>query len=173
MKLHQNISEMILNCMASMNISSADVFDDKLSYYDFMYCWNQADEMKATLKYVIERLYEISGMPDQDVIQSTIRYIRQNIDSDIMVSELASRVGRNPEYLTRIFKKSTGYSLKKFIDMEKMDVAKQLLTTTNLPITSISGHAGYANYSNFTRSFKQIVGCTPTEYRELEKNDEK
>jgi two component transcriptional regulator len=57
--------------------------------------------------------------------------------------------------------------------MEKMDVAKQLLTTTNLPITSISGHAGYANYSNFTRSFKQIVGCTPTEYRELEKNDEK
>lgn len=173
MKLHQNVSEMILNCMASMNISSSDVFDDKLSYYDFMYCWKQADEMKATLKYVIERLYALSGMPDQDVIQSTIRYIRQNIDSDIMVSELAARVGRNPEYLTRIFKKSTGYSLKKFIDMEKMEVAKLLLTTTNLPVTSVSGHAGYANYSNFTRSFKQIVGYTPSEYRELNKPDQK
>ena len=129
--------------------------------------------MKATLKYVIERLYALSGMPDQDVIQSTIRYIRQNIDSDIMVSELAARVGRNPEYLTRIFKKSTGYSLKKFIDMEKMGVAKLLLTTTNLPVTSVSGHAGYANYSNFTRSFKQIVGYTPSEYRELNKPDQK
>lgn len=166
MKLHQGISEMLLGRMASMDINSADVFDEKLTYYDFMYCWREINEMKTAIEYVINRLYDLSDLSGQDVIRRTIRYIRQNIDSDILVSELAERVGMNPEYLTRIFKKSTGYSLKKYIDNEKMEVAKVLLSTTNLPVTIVSERAGYANYSNFMRSFKQIVGCTPTEFRE-------
>lgn len=166
MKLHQGISEMLLGRMASMDINSADVFDEKLTYYDFMYCWREIDGMKAAIEYVINRLYDLSDLSGQDVIQRTIRYIRQNIDSDILVSELAERVGMNPEYLTRIFKKNTGYSLKKYIDNEKMEVAKVLLSTTNLPVTIVSERAGYANYSNFMRSFKQIVGCTPSEFRE-------
>lgn len=166
MKLHQGLSEMLLGRMASMDINSAEVFDEKLTYYDFMYCWRQIDEMKTAIEYVINRLYELSDISGQDVIQRTIRYIRQNIDSDILVSELAERVGMNPEYLTRVFKKSTGYSLKKYIDNEKMEVAKILLSTTNLPVTIVSERAGYANYSNFMRSFKLIVGCTPSEFRE-------
>ena len=166
MKFHQGISEMLLGRMASMDINSADVFDEKLTYYDFMYCWREIDGMKASIEYVINRLYDLSDLGGQDVIQRTIRYIRQNIDSDILVSELAERVGMNPEYLTRIFKKSTGYSLKKYIDHEKMEVAKVLLSTTTLPVTIVSERAGYANYSNFMRSFKQIVGCTPSEFRE-------
>ena len=167
MKLHQGISEMLLACMAAMDIDSVEVFDENLAYYDFMYCWKQMDEMTEAISYVVDRLYALSNHTDsKDAVQSTIRHIRQNIDSDILVSELAERVGMNPEYLTRIFKKSTGYSLKKFIDNEKMEVAKMLLATTNLPVTIVSGRVGYANYSNFTRSFKQIVGCTPTEFRE-------
>ncbi|HJC58703.1 MAG TPA: AraC family transcriptional regulator, partial [Candidatus Eisenbergiella intestinipullorum] len=152
--------------MAAMDIDSAEVFDENLAYYDFMYCWKQVDEMKEAIVYVVDRLYELSDQKSgRDVVQSTIHYIRQNIDSDILVSELAERVGMNPEYLTRIFKKTTGYSLKKFIDNEKMEAAKMLLTTTNLPVTIVSERVGYANYSNFTRSFKQIVGYTPTEFR--------
>ena len=157
---------MLLGRMASMDINSADVFDEKLTYYDFMYCWREINEMKTAIEYVINRLCDLSDPDGQDVIQRTIRYIRQNIDSDILVSELAERVGMNPEYLTRIFKKSTGYSLKKYIDNEKMEVAKVLLSTTNLPVTIVSERAGYANYSNFMRGFKQIVGCTPSEFRE-------
>ncbi len=166
MRLHQGVSEMLISCMAAMDIDSAEVFDENLAYYDFMYCWKQVDEMKEAIVYVVDRLYELSDQKSgRDVVQSTIHYIRQNIDSDILVSELAERVGMNPEYLTRIFKKTTGYSLKKFIDNEKMEAAKMLLTTTNLPVTIVSERVGYANYSNFTRSFKQIVGYTPTEFR--------
>lgn len=51
-----------------------------------------------------------------------------------------------------------------------MESAKILLSTTTLPVTLISGHVGYGNYSNFTRSFKQLVGCTPMEYRKAAAN---
>ena len=77
----------------------------------------------------------------------------------------AYSVGMNREYCTKLFKKSTGYNLKEYIVNEKMKAAKTLLSTTELPITLISSHVGYGNYSNFTRSFKQITGMTPLEYR--------
>ena len=81
------------------------------------------------------------------------------------VAEIADHVGMNREYCTKLFKKSTGYNLKEYIVNEKMKAAKTLLSTTELPITLISSHVGYGNYSNFTRSFKQITGMTPLEYR--------
>lgn len=69
-----------------------------------------------------------------------------------------------------LFKKNTGYTLKEYIVSEKMESAKMLLSTTTLPVTLISSHVGYGNYSNFTRSFKQLVGCTPMEYRKSVSN---
>ena len=81
------------------------------------------------------------------------------------MTEIAEYVGRNPEYLTKVFKKNTEYTLTEYIINEKMESAKLLLATTSLPVTLISSHVGYGNYSNFTRSFKQLVGCTPMEYR--------
>lgn len=171
MKLHQRISEMLFDYMAAGKLDSADVFDEKLSYYDFMYCWKKVDDMKAAVEYLVDRLNMLTDADTQDVIQRIVRYIRQNVDSDILVSELAEKVGMNPEYLTTIFKKSTGYSLKKFIENEKMGVAKILLVTTGLPVTIISERVGYASYNSFTRSFRQNVGCTPSEYRDNNKKE--
>ena len=86
------------------------------------------------------------------------------------MSEIAEYVGLNPEYLTKLFKKNTGSTLKEYIVNEKMESAKILLATTTLPVTLISSHVGYGNYSNFTRSFKHLAGCTPMEYRKMSQN---
>lgn len=104
------------------------------------------------------------------MIQETVKYIRQHLDTDLAVTEIADYAGMNPEYLTKLFKKNTGFTLKEYIVNEKMESAKILLSTTTLPVTLISGHVGYGNYSNFTRSFKQLVGCTPMEYRKAAAN---
>ena len=118
------------------------------------------------MSHIAGKLQELEGEDAcRDVIQETINYIKQHLDADLPMSEIAEFVGMNPEYLTKLFKKNTGYTLKEYIVNEKMESAKMLLTTTSLPVTLISSHVGYGNYSNFTRSFKQLVGCTPMEYR--------
>ena len=166
MKFHQRVSELLLGYMANEDISSTDVFDDTLSYYDFMYCFDTVDHLKQGLDHVFSRLYDKVSIPGEETIQKTLRYIRSNLDREILVTEIADYVSLNPVYLTRAFKKATGSSLKRFIENEKIEAAKHLLSTTGLPVSVISGHVGYANYSNFTRSFKLITGLTPTEYRE-------
>lgn len=172
MKLHQRSSELILAYMANEDIASADVFDEKLSYYDFMYCFDSVEHLKDGLSYVFEKLYTNVDIPGEETIQKVIRYVRNNLDREILVTEIAEYISLNPVYLTRLFKKSQGMSLKRFIESEKMEATKHLLSTTSLPISVISGHVGYANYSNFTRSFKLFTGLTPSEYREKERKTE-
>lgn len=166
MQLHNRISELLLKKIAEENINTNDVFDQKHSYYDFMYCFDDVDKFKAMITFILERIRCFLGKEAQDPVEQVISYIRENIEADISVSALSDMVGMSPEYLSRVFKKSTGISLKKYIVNEKMEVAKTLLRTTSLPVTMISENVGYANYSNFTYTFHQICGCTPTEYRQ-------
>ena len=72
-------------------------------------------------------------------------------------------------FVFRMFKKNTGLSLKRYIVNQKMEAAKNLLVTTNLSVTLICERVGYVNYSNFIRAFRQIVGCTPSEYRKMKR----
>ena len=167
MRFHQRVSELILGYMATEDISSTDIFDDTFSYYDFMYCYDTVSHLKEGFSRVFQKLYEKIDIPGEELIQKTVRYIRSNIDRELLVTEIADYVALSPVYLTRAFKKATGSSLKRFIENEKIEAAKHLLTMTDLPVSVISGHVGYANYSNFTRSFKLLTGYTPSEYRNI------
>lgn len=131
-----------------------------------MTSWQDLDKFERALTHITKKMQESSGVPDnRNAVEEATNYIRQNLDRELSVAEIADHVGMNREYCTKLFKKSTGYNLKEYIVNEKMKAAKTLLSTTELPITLISSHVGYGNYSNFTRSFKQITGMTPLEYR--------
>ena len=165
LQVHGAVSELILSYMTEHNINSADVFSEELSYYQFLSSWHKLDDFQRAVIMITDRLGTITGTGNDT--QLIMQYIHQHIDQDLSVSELAEMAGKTPEYLTKVFKKNTGMTLKKYIDHEKMEAAKVLLKTTQLPVTIISGYVGYSNYSNFTRSFRQIVGCTPSEFRGL------
>lgn len=164
-KFHQQISELILTQLAVHQINSADLFNEEVSYYDFMYCFRDLEQFGSVIRKVLNRMQTLMGTENEDLIGQTIRYIHENIDQDLGVAELSEMVGISPEYFTKLFKRHTGMNLKRYIVNEKMEAAKVLLTTTILPVTIISEHVGYSNYSNFTHTFKQYFDCTPSEYR--------
>lgn len=171
MRLHQSVTQLLLLYLVNHQIGSDRIFDAELPYITWMSAGQRLDLFMEALDHITGRLQELVGnKKSRDVVQETIKYIQKNLDRDVSVSEIAEFVGMNSEYLTKLFKKETGYNLKKYIVNEKMESAKMLLTTTALPVTLISDHVGYGNYSNFTRSFKQLVGCTPVEYRKAAEN---
>ncbi|OMF26744.1 hypothetical protein BK133_20100 [Paenibacillus sp. FSL H8-0548] len=71
----------------------------------------------------------------------------------------------NPDHLTRQFKKETGHTITDYVLLERIKLAKELLTQTNIPISSISSSVGYSNFSHFTKVFKKYTELGPTEYR--------
>lgn len=101
-------------------------------------------------------------------IVSTQNYINQNYSRDLSVEMLASLVYLTPDYLSRLFKKSTGKSLSQYIRQVRMERASELLRTTSRKVIDIGTSVGYSNYSYFCQSFREYFGRSPEKYRQEE-----
>ena len=68
-------------------------------------------------------------------------------------------------YLARLFKKQTQTSIINYITTYRLEKAKELLLNPDIPVGTVALKVGYGNYSYFSKLFKDVVGCTPNEYR--------
>lgn len=69
--------------------------------------------------------------------------------------------------LKRRFKSATGSSLITYLQNLRIEKAKHLLETTDIPVDEISYAAGYSDASFFRRLFKRLTGLTPSHYRKM------
>lgn len=115
-------------------------------------------------------MQKASGREDEraknDVIATVKRYVREHIQEDIYIADIAKQVFLNEQYLMRTFKKATGMSILEFITNERLWLAKELLINTNYPINRVADTVGYGNYSYFSKIFKRSVGVTPQVFRQ-------
>ena len=100
------------------------------------------------------------------VYNDILDYISYHACENMRVSQIADYFGYNEKYLSTLFKKLSGISLKQFMLRAKMDVAKAELTDTNHSIAQIAYNVGFNDTHNFTNSFKKITGLSPSAYRE-------
>lgn len=119
-------------------------------------CLDFAERMQEIRKETVISLH----------IRKCIDYIYEHLGSDLSVKTLAEVVGRNPTYLSRLFAKETGVSLKQFVKEAKIDTAQNLLKYSDLSYLKISVTLGFSSQSAFIAAFKQITGVTPKVYRE-------
>lgn len=124
--------------------------DYALDFYRNLFINLQKAEELNQLKNVVDRLKD---------------YISKNIDQDITREQLAELMNLNPDYLTRLFKKETGQSLKDYILKKKMGMARELLSMTDMSVSEISMRVGFCNFSHFTTTFKKYTGIPPLIYR--------
>ena len=102
----------------------------------------------------------------QDIVGTVKRYVREHIQEDIYIADIAKQVYINEQYLMRTFKKITGISILEFITNERVWLAKELLAKTDYPVKQVADSVGYGNYSYFTKLFKRNTGLTPQAYRQ-------
>ncbi|MEB8823047.1 helix-turn-helix transcriptional regulator [Bacillus cereus] len=72
---------------------------------------------------------------------------------------------KNPMYLSTLFKKEVGMTLSEYIQREKVEEAKKLLTLTNYSLLEVSTFLNFNNQSYFTKIFKKYTEFTPKQYR--------
>lgn len=90
-----------------------------------------------------------------------IRYLNNNIDSDVSLDTLAKRFFVSKYYLCRAFKKHNGVSVHGYINRKRIMYAKQLIDSGE----TASGAAykvGFGDYSAFYRAYVKILGRSPT-----------
>ena len=76
-------------------------------------------------------------------------------------------VGYNPNYLSTLFKRSTGVSLSHFIAQTRIDAAKELLLSSAYTVKSIAAQVGFCDEKHFMKMFRLYEQMTPTAYRSV------
>jgi len=100
-------------------------------------------------------------------INRVVEYINVNYAEPITLDSIASIAGFSKYYFSRLFTKYTGTSFSQYLLRKRIAVAAHLLCTTRIPIVQVSMQSGFTSLSTFNRTFKDMHGCTPTEYRAI------
>ena len=104
------------------------------------------------------------GLPIQQ-LRKVEDYVREQLDENISVKALATLVELSPFHFSRVFKEATGLSPLQFVTRERINRAQQLIRETPRSIIDIGLEVGYTSPSSFAKVFRQVVGVTPTDFR--------
>lgn len=129
------------------------------------------EDMMRFVRYVLDASMEcVARTVDiNDTINIALKYIDDNISSDLSRESIAKQLYLNPDYFSRLFKKRMGCSVGTYIRDRRLEMAKELLLYSNKSIGMIAYDIGYESMSYFSQIFKKYTGVRPKEYR-MKKN---
>ena len=84
---------------------------------------------------------------------------------------LSEKFGKDYSTLSGVFSKETGITLEKYLILQKIERAKELLAYNEMNISEISYLLGYSSVAHFSAQFKKITGYTPSQFRKLERQE--
>ena len=98
-----------------------------------------------------------------DIFQ-VMDYISQNYNH-VTLNDLAQQFYYSPAYLSRFLREQTGLNFRQMICKMKMEKAREMLANTDWTIEQISESMNYTNRKHFEKSFVELFGQTPSQYR--------
>jgi AraC family transcriptional regulator len=114
------------------------------------------------------RLLSARGMDkplDVRRLSRVLDFVRNNLDSDLTVAQMASIACMSVAHFSRSFRLATGLPPHQFVSQQRLDLAKRRLATEDIQIGEVALCAGFSSQANFTRAFRRAVGVTPAQFR--------
>lgn len=100
-------------------------------------------------------------------ISRAIAYIREHFGDNISLEMTANHLDITPEYLSTLFNKEMGINFSTFLKRFRISQAKRLIKGTDKRIYEIAAEVGYHDPKYFNRVFKEEIGVSPGDYRQL------
>jgi len=101
------------------------------------------------------------------LVEQMACFVAQHYQEKLKVEDIATCVGLHPNYAMTLFQKTFGTTLIDCLTQHRISHAQRLLATTDDKIVSVALESGFASLSRFNEVFQQRCGCTPREFRNL------
>lgn len=130
---------------------------------------------RILLLEVIEEFLAKDSLRQADITSKTemqrelLAYIQEHYTEKITLSMLAQEFHLSEKYISWYFKEHFYISFMQYVSHLRMTKAKHLLYSTEYSITEIAFSCGYPSVNFFIRSFKEVHGITPLQYRKQSK----
>ena len=99
------------------------------------------------------------------IVMQAKEYIEKNYNQDISVPQIANALYVSHMYLSQLFRTAVGTSVINYLVNYRVQQAKELLEKTDCLIYHVAEAVGFHDIKHFSKTFKNIVGISPTAYR--------
>ena len=107
---------------------------------------------------------QLSG---ENAFNRAIEYIDRSYMDDVTLDILAAYAGFSRYTLSRMFRQHTGETFTQYLSRRRVEMATELLSSTRMPVTQVALQCGFNSIATFNRVFREVKGCTPTQYRTI------
>lgn len=97
--------------------------------------------------------------------EDIIKILKENVTSKLTINQIASKMNYSKAYIFRQFKTSMGMSIMDYYISLKIKTAKELISKSDYSIKEISDRLSFDTPNYFSKTFKKIVGITPSQYK--------
>lgn len=125
------------------------------------------EDLYHFLDIILEEINQIKKLRVEQSVQLATEYINKNYKNDISLDEVSAKIHLNPSYFSTYFKKHTGYNFVDYLTKKRIEEAKKCLMERDYKIADIANEVGFKEARYFARIFKNQVGVTPSQYREI------
>lgn len=157
-------------CAASLN-SLADIMVYLIAQ---LFGRDAAQNVERNFSHEIRRPYEeqrylegaVDRHPDELIAQIQF-WLKNNLANDVSLLNVAEQFGISQRTLSRRFKAATGTTANHYLQKIRLEMAQELLASTNLTVQDVAVAVGYVDQGYLTKVFKRELKQTPSDYRLL------
>lgn len=99
------------------------------------------------------------------ILNKVTKWMRSNLDNDISMFYAAAEFNYSPDYLASLFRKYFHMSFTRCLNLMRIDAAKAMLISQNCSIKEAAYSCGFPDEKYFMKVFREVVGMTPTAYK--------
>jgi two-component system response regulator YesN len=165
----------ILRAGEKIGIAAEELFGSDRLLVEELYLLKSHE---AALDWFLQIVREMSGFLRQQMVDQELRHIRGIVEYvsehfsriDLSLTLVSEQFNMSPTYISRVFKKETGYSFMDYINLLRLEKAKRLLLVSDAKIYEVALEAGFQTTHYFIRLFKTKFGVTPGDFRKYSVN---
>lgn len=98
-------------------------------------------------------------------LRLVVEFINENLSENLSLNMLAALCNLSVVHFAKAFKQSTGLAPHRFVNLRRIERAKNLLQKSNLTVTEIAVLTGFTDHSHLTKVFRRTVGVPPSVYQ--------
>ena len=132
-------------------------------------------KIKNILNLILLELNDIEKIGTNNLnVLNIIKYIQYHVYEPITLASVSQHVQLSKEYVSYIFKREIGKTVREYITEVKMSRALEMLKNNNLTLSDIAKNLSYNNYCYFSKCFKETFNNSPKQMQTiLKENGEK
>ena len=157
------------NSLVEMLSSIFSIFEKEYPYKE-LYIKKYAYEFLIALtRNYIKSTFDINSKSsyknNQYLLNEILDYLHKNCAEQISVKDLAAKFHISESLLFHLFKANMKTTIVSYVNKLRIENSKKLLLSSELNISEIASEAGFSDINYYSRTFKKIMGESPSDYR--------